>query len=182
MFYWPPLPYFMFDVGGSDTRARRLVKDAVRLSQGTRPARAALRAATATAYLTYNKFAASGECNEPRRVAVRRVGWQRTARLCESQLQRPIHHPRFARFVLGAPPRAGAFGHSDWAASTPIRERRFLAESRYSLSTQSPTKSKAQSSTQFSTPCQPHCGSAGAPPRLPSPAGISSRFCSPQNE
>ncbi len=37
-------------------------------------------------------------------------------------------------FVLGTPPRAGAFGNSDWAASTPIRGRRFLSESRYSLS------------------------------------------------
>ncbi len=41
--------------------------------------------------------------------------------------------------------------------------------------------STAQSTPQFSAPCQPHCGSADAPP-LPSPAGISSRFCSPQNE
>ena len=40
----------------------------------------------------------------------------------------------------------------------------------------------AHSSSQFSAPCPPHCGSAVAPPRLPSPAGISSRFCSPQNE
>ena len=40
-------------------------------------------------------------------------------------------------FVLGAPPRAGAFGHSDWAASTPIRSRRFRIESRYSFSHQS---------------------------------------------
>ena len=35
----------------------------------------------------------------------------------------------------------------------------------------------AQSSPQLSAPCSPHCGSAFAPPRLPSPAGISSRFC-----
>ncbi len=47
------------------------------------------------------QFAASGECNELRRVAARRVGWQRTARLCESQKlgQMPghqhssTHHP-----------------------------------------------------------------------------------------
>ena len=39
-----------------------------------------------------------------------------------------------------------------------------------------------QSTAQFSAPYPPHCGSAFAPPRLPSPAGISSRFCSPQNE
>ena len=32
--------------------------------------------------------------------------------------------------------------------------------------------SAAQSSPQFSVPCQPHCGSAVAPPRLPSPAAI----------
>ena len=30
----------------------------------------------------------------------------------------------------------------------------------------------AQSTAQFSAPCQPHCGSAVAPPRLPSPAAI----------
>ncbi len=35
----------------------------------------------------FPKFAASGECNEPRRVAVRRVGWRRTARLKE-----PLKH------------------------------------------------------------------------------------------
>ena len=89
----------------------------------------------------------------------------------------------------------------------PRRGRRFC-ESRYSLLAQNPAKSKAQPtapcsarrsgktvagfpaprtgkaqcSPQFSAPCQPHCGSAVAPPRLPSPAGISSRFCSPQNE
>ncbi len=32
--------------------------------------------------------------------------------------------------------------------------------------------STAQSVPQFSAPCQPHCGSAVAPPRLPSPAAI----------
>ncbi len=36
------------------------------------------------------------------------------------------------RFVFGAPPRTGAFGHSDRAASTPIRGQRFC-KSRYSL-------------------------------------------------
>ncbi len=44
------------------------------------------------------------------------------------------------------------------------RGRRFLTESRDSLSTQSPAKSKAQSSPQFSVPYPPHCGSAIAPP------------------
>ena len=42
------------------------------------------------------------------------------------------------------------------------RGRRFLAESHYLLSPQIP----AQSSPQFSAPCQPHCGSAFAPPRF----------------
>ena len=32
--------------------------------------------------------------------------------------------------------------------------------------------STAQSTPQFSAPCQPHCGSAVAPPRFPSPAAI----------
>ncbi len=96
------------------------------------------------------------------------------------------------------------------------RGRRFLTESRYSLSPpnkaqslakaqpNSPPKSQPQarpnaarkpatvfepeeqvtapSTAQLSAPCSLHCGSAVAPPRLPSPAGISSRFCSPQNE
>ena len=39
-----------------------------------------------------------------RRVAGLSRGGVRPARLCESQLQRPIHRLRFARFVLGAPP------------------------------------------------------------------------------
>ena len=38
-------------------------------------------------------------------------------------------------------------------------------------------KSTAQPTAQSTAPCPPHCGSAFAPPRLPSPAGISSRFC-----
>ncbi len=67
--------------------------------------------------------AASGECNELRRVAVRRVGWRRTARLCESQKLGSKHRPVSASLRLRL--RSAAF---------------------------------------------------------PSPAGISSRFCSPQNE
>ena len=35
-----------------------------------------------------------------------------------------------------------------------------------------PKNSTAQSTAQFSAPCLPHCGSAFAPPRLPSPAAI----------
>ncbi len=63
-----------------------------------------------------------------RRVAGLPRGGVRPARLCEPQEQR-----LFAmRFVLGAPPRTGAFGHSDRAASTPIRGQRFC-KSRYSL-------------------------------------------------
>ena len=45
-------------------------------------------------------------------------------------------------------PRAGAFGHSDWAASTPIRGRRSLAESRYSLSAYSSSPLAANCATQ----------------------------------
>ena len=39
------------------------------------------------------QFAASGECNEPCRVAVRRSGWRRTARLKEPQEHSPKHCP-----------------------------------------------------------------------------------------
>ncbi len=45
-------------------------------------------------YLSWLKqFAASGECNELRRVAVRRLGWRRTARLCEPQKLGQQHKP-----------------------------------------------------------------------------------------
>ncbi len=52
------------------------------------------------------------------------------------------------KFVLGAPPRAGAFGHSDWAASTLRRGRRFRSEPRYSLSDQIPAQSSSPCSAQ----------------------------------
>ena len=39
------------------------------------------------------QFAASGECNELRRVAARRVGWRRTARLKEPQKLSPFTAP-----------------------------------------------------------------------------------------
>ncbi len=58
----------------------------------------------------HGKFAASGECNELRRVAVRRRGWRRTARLCESQKlgqQRgPTHGPILGDSSSARPPRA----------------------------------------------------------------------------
>ncbi len=168
-----------------------------------------------------------------RRVAGRPWAGVRPARLCDPQLQRPIHRPRFARFVLGAPPHAPLMRRSR-------RGRRFLSESRYSLlaysssppaetrlnlrkcnclsglkpvgpktsmascgsprpeaSARAPPKGRrstankfspiqvpfsaqrgsktvtgfrtrktvaAQRSPQFSAPCQPHCGSACAPP------------------
>ena len=38
----------------------------------------------------FRRFAASGERHELRRVAVRRMGWRRTTRFFEPQLQRPI--------------------------------------------------------------------------------------------
>ena len=47
--------------------------------------------------------------NEPRRVAARRVGWRRTARLYESQKQYPIHRPILRSSSSGAPP-APAYG------------------------------------------------------------------------
>ena len=53
--------------------------------------------------LFFKQFVANGECNEPRRVAVHRVGWRRTARLCEPQKQQPIHHPNSVGFGLRAP-------------------------------------------------------------------------------
>ena len=53
--------------------------------------------------LFFKQFVANGECNEPRRVAVRRVGWRRTARLKEPQEQQPIHLPNSVGFGLRAP-------------------------------------------------------------------------------
>ena len=50
----------------------------------------------------------------------------------------------------------------------PCRGRRFPSESRYLLL----VKAGRKSSARFSAPCQYHCGSAAAPPRLPSPAAI----------
>ena len=55
---------------------------------------------TALLALSLQLFAASGECNELRRVAIRRVGWRRTARLKEPQKlgpkQAPTHHPNLS--------------------------------------------------------------------------------------
>ncbi len=67
-----------------------------------------------------------------------------------------IHRPRL-------PGSSSARPHAP-LMRRPRRGRRFRTESRYSLSTQSPAKSKAQSSPQFSVPYPPHCGSAIAPP------------------
>ena len=91
------------------------------------------------------KFAASGECNELRRVAALRLPGRRTAQLCESQepgqQHSPIHYPNLS-LMLG-PAR---------------RENR----GRFSR----PKNSTAQSKAQFSASCPPHCGSAFAPPRF----------------
>ncbi len=43
--------------------------------------------------LNFARFATSGECNELRRVAVRRAGWRRTARLKEPQKLGPKQSP-----------------------------------------------------------------------------------------
>ena len=80
-----------------------------------------------------------------------RVGRKPSAqarRFYEPQKHSSFNYSNSARFVLGAPPRAGAFGHSDWAASTPIRGRRFLSEPRYSLSTYS-SSPPAESSNEL---------------------------------
>ncbi len=66
-----------------------------------RPARVTLKGAEVQLIRLCRQFAASGECNELRRVAVRRVGWRRTARLYEPQKlsqqfnpkQSPPHSP-----------------------------------------------------------------------------------------
>ena len=65
------------------------------------------------------------------------------SRASDSPKQCSVHRSKLPSSALSLPfceirprcafPRAGAFGHSDWAASTPIRGRRSLAESRYSL-------------------------------------------------
>ncbi len=154
---------------------------------GRRPARVTLKGAEVQLIRLCRQFAASGECNELRRVAVRRVGWQRTARLCESQ-------------------KLGLFSGRD-NSLPPARTRPSLRELQYAAwgggelrgstshrsSANSSTQSKAhptapcsawrggktvtgfparrtvtaQSTAQFSAPCAPHCGSAFAPPHLP---------------
>ena len=62
----------------------------------------------------------------------------------------PIH---FNSFVLGAPPRAGAFGHSEIAASTPKPRPAIPSKSRYSLSTRrSSTSAEAQRALSSCSP------------------------------
>ncbi len=130
--------------GGSTNR-----KSTAHSSSGAPPRAAKTSPDSAHSCWARQQFAASGECNEPRRVAVRR--WRRTARLCESQLQRPIHRPRFARFVLGAPPRAADASFSPRPA---VQRTALLAL------------------PQSTVPCPPHCGSAVAPPRFRRPLGF----------
>ncbi len=107
--------------------------------------------------LNFARFAASGDCNELRQVAVRRVGWRRTARLSESQKldskHSLIHHPNLSP-LLG-----------------PAR-----LENRLRFS--SPKTGTTQSSHQFSASCRPHCGSALAPPRFRAPGEILSKRAS----
>ncbi len=90
--------------------------------------------------------------------------------------RRPKRSQEHNPFVLGAPPHAPLMRR-------PRRGRRFK-EPRYSLSPQSSAQRggktvfgfparrtiAAQSKALFSAPCQPHCGSACAPPRFRAPA------------
>ncbi len=118
----------------------------------------------------YSSSPPAESSNERRRVAVRHLPGRRTARLCEPQKQNTHSLLQFCWVRACALPERP---HAPLMRRC-ARGRRFPSESRYSLST--------QSSPQFSAPCPPHCGSAFAPPRMPSPAGISARFCSSQNE
>ena len=87
-----PLPYFNLTLR-SDAREHRV-----------RPVR-----------LSFKRLAASGDCNELRRVAVRRVGWRRTARLKEpqkpDQKQSPKHRPDCRVRPVAHPPER----QSRWA-------------------------------------------------------------------
>ena len=128
-------PTFLFDVGGRSLRGPR-----------QRQLRASAAGRRSTTHSSLVGSSASGECNELRRVAVRR--WRRTARLYESH--------KLDSFVLGRAPRRPP------SAFAALRgRRRFLTESRYSLS--------APNSPQFSVLYPPHCGSAIAPPRYRRP-------------
>ena len=70
------------------------------------------------------QFAASGECNELRRVAVRRVGWRRTARLKEPQAFSLIHRPNSVGFGLSPiPPRRSAPGRQGRQLCDPHEHR-----------------------------------------------------------
>ena len=142
--------------------------------EGRRPARATQRVAEAP----HNFLNFGLSPTPPRRSAPGRQG----RRFYEPQKQHFLYYP--IRWVR--PRRAP---HAP-LMRRPCRGRRFRTESRYSLSAQIPAQSSAQrgaktgngfrtrrtsaaqSSPQFSVPCQPHCGSACAPPRLPSPAAI----------
>ena len=166
-------PTFLFDVGGRSLRGPR-----------QRQLRASAAGRRSTTHSSLVGSSASGECNELRRVAVRR--WRRTARLYESH--------KLDSFVLGRAPRRPP------SAFAALRGRRFLAESCYSLlaysnsppagSATSPDelqsaawgggelrgsksrKSSTPNSPQFSAPCPPHCGSAYAPPHSRRPLGF----------
>ncbi len=83
--------------GGSTNR-----KSTAHSSSGAPPRAAKTSPDSAHSCWARQQFAASGECNEPRRVAVRRVGWRRTARLCESQEHSPFTALSFG-FGLRAP-------------------------------------------------------------------------------
>ncbi len=79
-------------------------------------------------------------------------------KLCtrSGQQLRPILYP----FVHGAPP-----------------PRRFCVAAPEADTPAGRKNSTRLSPTQGSAPCQPHCGSAVAPPHSRRPAGISSQFC-----
>ncbi len=81
-FYW-----FRAARSGDGPKAQRASPATLRVAKTRpfckiRPRRALLK-----------QFAASGECNEPCRVAVRHSGWRRTARLKEPQEHSPKHCP-----------------------------------------------------------------------------------------
>ena len=80
-----------FDFGGRSQRGPKRASRVAALRRGwLRPARPKGSHIQRPFVRALFAVAASGECNELRRVAVRRMGWRQTARFFEPQLQHPI--------------------------------------------------------------------------------------------
>ncbi len=107
---------------------------------------------------------AAGGCG-PRDPLGRKSNTSFTAQSCRV---RPVAHPpkRQSRWATRPAVRRTALLALGPNSSPKLGPARRENRNRFSR----PKNSTAQSTTQFSAPCLPHCGSACAPPRLPSPA------------